>query len=37
MFYTWAFPYELGQYYNVHWRNGIDFEHMSIAPSRYFS
>ena len=34
---SWAMPFALGYYYNVHWRHGIDFSHMSIAPSRLFS
>lgn len=31
---SWAMPYAVGQYYNVHWKWGIDFMHLSIAPSR---
>jgi hypothetical protein len=27
-------PFITNQYYNVHWKWGIDFTHMSISPSR---
>lgn len=31
---AWAEPYATGYYYNIHWKWGIDFTHLSIAPSR---
>lgn len=31
---SWAMPYAVGHYYNIHWKWGIDFTHLSIAPSR---
>ena len=31
---SWAMPFATGYYYNVHWKEGIDFTHMAIAPSR---
>ncbi len=30
---SWAMPFACGSYYNVHWSNGPDFTHISIAPS----
>lgn len=27
-------PFATNQYYNIHWKWGIDFTHLSIAPSR---
>ena len=32
--FSWAMPFKTNQYYNVHWKWGIDFTHMSISPSR---
>lgn len=31
---SWAMPFATGFYYNVHWKWGIDFTHMALAPSR---
>ena len=31
---SWAMPFLSGRYYNVHWKWGLDFDHMAIAPSR---
>lgn len=31
---SWAMPFVTGQYYNVHWKWGIDYTHLAIAPSR---
>ena len=31
---SWAMPFATGHFYNVHWKWGIDFPHMAIAPSR---
>lgn len=31
---SWAMPFATNNYYNVHWKWGIDFMHMAIAPSR---
>lgn len=31
---SWAMPFATNQYYNVHWKLGVDFTHMAIAPSR---
>ena len=31
---SWAMPFATNRYYNVHWRLGIDFMHMALAPSR---
>ena len=33
---AFAQPYRMNQFYNIHWKDGIDFEHMSIAPTPYF-
>ena len=27
-------PFATNNYYNVHWRYGIDFTHLAIAPNR---
>ena len=34
---SWAMPFVVGQYYNVHWKRGIDFTHLAIAPSRLWT
>ena len=34
---SWAMPFALGYYYHIHWRHGVDFTHMSIAPSSLFN
>lgn len=34
--YSWAFPYAVGHYYHTHFQNGIDFTHISLAPSQYW-
>jgi hypothetical protein len=34
---AWASPFALGYTYNVWWNFGIDFTHMSVVPSVYFS
>lgn len=34
---SWAMPFATGNYYNVHWKWGIDFTHLAIAPSRLWS
>lgn len=31
---SWAMPFATNKYYNVHWKWGIDFTHMALAPSR---
>jgi hypothetical protein len=31
--FSWALPFATNEYYNVHWKEGIDFTHLSIAPS----
>lgn len=31
---SWAMPFAINNYYNVHWKWGIDFMNMSLAPSR---
>ena len=31
---SWAMPFAVGNYFNVHWKWGIDFTHVAIAPSR---
>jgi hypothetical protein len=31
---SWAMPFITNKYYHVHWKWGIDFTHMAIAPSR---
>jgi hypothetical protein len=33
---SWAMPYAIGQYYHIHFEKGIDFLHMSLAPSQYW-
>lgn len=30
---SWAMPFVSGSYYNVHWKWGIDFTHLAIAPN----
>lgn len=34
---SWAMPFYSGQYFNVHWKWGLDFEHLSLAPSRLWT
>ena len=34
---SWAMPFISGRYYNVHWKWGVDFEHLAIAPSRLWN
>jgi hypothetical protein len=34
---SWAMPFATGNYYNIHWKWGVDFTHLSIAPSRLWS
>lgn len=34
---SWAFPYAVGQYYHTHFQFGIDFTHISLAPSQYWN
>jgi hypothetical protein len=34
---SWAMPFVVGSYYNVHWKLGIDFTHLAIAPSRLWT
>ena len=29
---SWAMPFASGSFYNVHWRSGIDFNHLALAP-----
>lgn len=31
---SWGMPYAVNNYYNVHWKWGVDFLNMSLAPSR---
>ena len=31
---SWAMPFATGNYYNAHWKWGLDFMHMAVAPSR---
>jgi hypothetical protein len=31
---SWSMPFAVGFYYNIHWKLGIDFIHLSIGPSR---
>lgn len=31
---SWAMPFVTNQIYNIHWKWGIDFTHLAIAPSR---
>lgn len=33
---SWAMPFASGHYYNVHWKLGIDFTHLTISPSNYW-
>ncbi len=35
--FSWAMPFATNKYYNVHWKWGIDFTHLAIAPSRLWS
>ena len=30
-------PFYSGQYYNVHWKWGLDFDHLALAPSRLWN
>lgn len=34
---SWAMPFVVGSYYNIHWKWGIDFTHLAIAPSRLWT
>lgn len=34
---SWAMPFVVGKYHNVHWKLGMDFTHMAIAPSRLWN
>lgn len=34
---SWAMPFAVGKYYNIHWKWGIDFTHLAIAPSRLWN
>ncbi len=34
---SWAMPFATNQYYNIHWKWGIDFMHLSIDPSRMWN
>lgn len=34
---SWAMPFATNNYYNVHWKWGVDFTHLAIAPSRLWS
>lgn len=34
---SWAMPFSTNQYYNIHWKWGVDFTHLAIAPSRLWS
>lgn len=34
---SWAMPFATGQYYNVHWKQGLDFTHVAIAPSKLWN
>ena len=27
-------PFAINHYYNIHWKYGIDFTHLAIAPTR---
>jgi hypothetical protein len=31
--FSWAMAFAVNRTYNVHWKLGIDFTHMAIAPS----
>lgn len=31
---SWAMPFATNKYYNVHWKLGLDFTHVALAPSR---
>jgi hypothetical protein len=33
---SWAYPYAVGHNYSVHFSLGIDFLHLSVAPSQYW-
>jgi hypothetical protein len=34
---SWAMPFATGQYYNVHWKWGLDYTHVAIFPSRLWT
>jgi hypothetical protein len=34
--FSWAFPYAVGYNYHTHFQLGIDFQHLSLAPSQYW-
>lgn len=34
---SWAMPFSTNQYYNIHWKWGVDFTHLAIAPSRLWT
>ena len=33
---SWAMPFISGDIYNVHWKWGIDFTHLAIAPNPHW-
>jgi hypothetical protein len=35
--FSWAAPFVTGQVYNLHWAEGINFEHMAAVASDYLS
>lgn len=35
--FSYCLPFLQGQYYNVHWGTGINFTHLSLGLSRYWS
>ena len=34
---SFAMPFATNHFYNVHWKWGIDFDHVAIAPSRLWN
>jgi hypothetical protein len=34
---SWAMPFAVNHTYNIHWKLGIDFNHLAIAPSRLWN
>jgi hypothetical protein len=35
--YSFATPLAIGYTYNIHWRYGLNFDHLAIQPSNYLT
>ena len=34
---SWAMPFAVNRTFSIHWKWGIDFTHVAIAPSRLWN